>query len=610
MSERVVNVSNRLIKLLVSVGCALVFVGVSLLAISGVQAQSDAPDFVGAKECASCHRNLARDHADSNHALALQEVGRDKDIILGDFSAGDDVRQVQFPGEDAPRAFTADDIAYVIGSGQHAQRYLYEVDRNEFMVLPAEWNVEKGEWQAYTLSATWPSDAYDWEQNCASCHTTGFDVERGRWQDDGVMCESCHGPASNHVDLAQDAGRRPNDEELAAIRGAIYRSADPQVCGQCHSRGESPDGHPYPVGYTPGATLSDFFTLVPTDSADHWWLSGHASQPNMQYNEWLTSTHATSVDDMRKSDYAEAACLNCHSEDARMNAALIAQVESGDRDGTAPDAVTVESAQWGVTCTTCHSEHVDTEEPFNLVMEANALCTSCHTNPPDSTGIHHPVTEMFEGVALVSGIDGVAGTHFSQEDGPRCVTCHMQVVPVGTSSRAAHGFRPILPGESQAVPSACAGCHDDLTTTDLSLLVTDTQAAVRTRLAGALARLGTVQKPEADSEENARYQQVVAALNFVQNDGSLGIHNYKYTDALLSTAEHDLALLSVAGASFAPTEAPAPTATPSSGIVVVRTSADAETVASGIRPMTLIVIGFVIAILLIAAFAFFRKTDG
>ena len=42
----------------------------------------------------------------------------------------------------------------------------------------------------------------------------------------------------------------------------------------------------------------------------------------------------------------------------------------------------------------------------------------------------------------------------------------------------------------------------------------------------------------------ARYQQVVAALNFVQNDGSFGIHNYAYTDALLSAAEQDLALLS------------------------------------------------------------------
>ena len=64
--------SNRLIKFLTALGCTLVFAGVSLLAIGGAQAQSDAPEYVGADECSSCHRNLARDHAESNHALALQ----------------------------------------------------------------------------------------------------------------------------------------------------------------------------------------------------------------------------------------------------------------------------------------------------------------------------------------------------------------------------------------------------------------------------------------------------------------------------------------------------------------------------------------------------------
>ena len=66
-------------------------------------------------------------------------------------------------------------------------------------------------------------------------------------------------------------------------------------------------------------------------------------------------------------------------------------------------------------------------------------------------------------------------------------------------------------------------------------------------------------------------------------------------------------MLSVSGASLVPTEAPAPTATPPGGVVIVRSSAVSDVVPSGVRPMTLIVITFVVAILLIAAFAFFRK---
>ena len=146
---------TSLIKSLAVVGCALVLAGVGLLAFgrTTVYAQDEQPTYVGAKECASCHRSLARDHAETNHALALQEVGRKQEEIIADFSTGDDVRMTQFPDEDAPRPFTADDVAYVVGSGLHVQRYLYEIDRNEYIVLPAEWNVADQKWQRLDLGA-------------------------------------------------------------------------------------------------------------------------------------------------------------------------------------------------------------------------------------------------------------------------------------------------------------------------------------------------------------------------------------------------------------------------------------------------------------------------
>lgn len=602
-----INLGTLWTKLLAVIGCAFLILGIILLMTGKTAAQNDQPEYVGSKECASCHRNLARDHSDSNHALALQEVGRDKDIILADFDLGEDIRQVQFPGEDVSRAFTADDIAYVIGSGRFVQRYLYEVDRNEYQVFPAEWNIINQQWETFRPGDNWPSETFDWAQNCAYCHTTGFNIERGRWEDDGVQCESCHGPASIHVELADDAGRRPSDEELDALRSAIYRSSDPQVCGQCHSQGTGTDNHPYPVGYVPGKNLDDFYELVANDSGDHWWVSGHASQSNMQYNEWFISSHATSLIDLQKSKDAADQCLTCHSQDYRQRANMIAQVEEGEREGQLPDSITVSTAQWGVTCTTCHNQHTDSEEPFNLVQEANQLCINCHTNPQETSSIHHPVKEMFEGAILVQGVDAVSGVHFSAENGPRCATCHMQQISVGTSSRATHRFRPVLPGETEQVSSACSECHEDLTTTDLRLLVEEVQDRVRARLTTALARLGTIQQPDPGTEKSAQYQQAVEAINFVQNDGSLGIHNYAYADDLLQAAEENLSLLSVSGANLSPTEAPAPTVTPSSS--VVREVIREETVSpSGVRPMTIIVIGIVLVSFLIAAVAFFRKS--
>jgi hypothetical protein len=56
-----------------------------------------------------------------------------------------------------------------------------------------------------------------------------------------------------------------------------------------------------------------------------------------------------------------------------------------------------------------------------------------------------------------------------------------------------------------------------------------------------------------------------------------------------------------------PTEGPAPTVTPSEPITSVVTSGG-ETVSSGMRPITWIIIGLVVIILLIAARRFFRKS--
>jgi hypothetical protein len=138
-------------------------------------------------------------------------------------------------------------------------------------------------------------------------------------------------------------------------------------------------------------------------------------------------------------------------------------------------------------------------------------------------------------------------------------------------------------------------------------LVRDTQERVIERLSVAFARLSSVPQPEAGTPEQEQYNAIRAALTFVQNDASLGVHNYDYADSLLTMAERGLSQLSVPGAVLQPTEAPAPTATPSEPATIVVTTGG-ETVSRGIRPVTGLLIGLVIVILLISARKFFRKS--
>lgn len=565
--------------------------------------------YIGAGDCRDCHRSLARDHAQTPHALALQDVSRNRSGILADFSAGEDVRIVQFPGEDAPRPFAENDIVYAVGAGRYVQRYVYRSENGGYTVLPAEWDTATQTWRPYTLADTWPAPEYDWMQNCAGCHTTGLDTERGRWRDDGVQCEACHGPGSLHAKIADDAGRRIDDDERAEIHAAIVMTPDAQVCGQCHSQGSEPDTHyPFSTRYRPGADLLDpaVFQLLAEDDPAAWYETGHGRLNNMQFNEWMASAHARSLETLTKSPDARDECLRCHSGDYVFTERIRAIYADGGLEGEPPAPAALASAGFSLTCVTCHSPHTAVAAEFNLVAAPYDLCTSCHQNTDLIQPVHHPVLEMFEGLPVIDGVEGVPSVHFAAEEGPRCVTCHMPEVPVGGAPLSSHLWQPVVPGAAaDTPPDSCSKCHDTLTTADLQSLVVDTQAAVRSRLTLAWARLGSVAQPEAASESGQKYSRVAAALTFVQNDGSLGVHNYAYVDRLLNDASITLAELSVPGALLQPTEAPAPTATPSEPQPI--SVGLEQPVHTGFRPITIILIGAVVLILLIGSFVILRQ---
>lgn len=574
---------HKLWFLLIS-GCALVIAGFSFLATSPSYAQS-AGDYVGSRECGSCHRDLSRTHALSEHSLTLQDVSDDKDAILASFDSGEDIRTVTFPGDEEARAFTANDVAFTIGTGRYVQRYLYEVDDDEYRVFPAEWNTQTQTWQPFALSSEW-DEAYDWNTNCAACHTTAFNADRGTWRETGVQCEACHGPGVDHVEIVEILDEPIMGEDRVLLENSINSAVDAQVCGQCHSRGETP----YPTGYFPGMDLSETFTLSTADDPVHWWATGHASQANMQYNEWLLGHGGDTITSVMESDYFSPSCLECHSVLYTRNLNFIVNsteddlydaigVNNGDqllaRLEIEPDTVNPDlpllpqilpaliSSSYGenvtlpalaaflagedynpqavgVTCASCHNPHsgVGAEEgavlpEFNLVSEPYALCVTCHSNPDNA--IHHPTQEFYEGITFIDNVEGRPSAHFVAEEGPDCITCHMPSVPVEGATRSSHTMSPILPGEAfniENVEDSCLGCHGDLVNAEsMQALIDAVQTDTVARIERARAAI-TESTPE----------WVTTALDVIEGDGSAGIHNYAYTDALLDAVDAELGL--------------------------------------------------------------------
>lgn len=182
-----------------------------------------APNYVGRNACKECHADLYAAYLGAGHAHALHKV------VDGAAPA--------FPESevaDPPAGFTWDDIQYVIGGYGWMARF---VDKQGYLITGdadalTQYNLanrslktEAG-WVAYHAGEELPFD-------CARCHTTGYVAEGnqdglpgllGVWVEEGVGCENCHGPGSNHVNA-------PYQVSMSVVR-------DSEACGACHRRTE------------------------------------------------------------------------------------------------------------------------------------------------------------------------------------------------------------------------------------------------------------------------------------------------------------------------------------------------------------------------------------
>jgi hypothetical protein len=98
-----------------------------------------------------------------------------------------------------------------------------------------------------------------------------------------------------------------------------------------------------------------------------------------------------------------------------------------------------------------------------------------------------------------------------------------------------HTMQPVFPGEATGDrPDSCTGCHTDLSREYMQRFVEETQS-------GILKRLTEAQGALEDATDVPPW--VLDALQFVSNDGSLGIHNFSYASTLLDTAALELGVV-------------------------------------------------------------------
>lgn len=76
------------------------------------------------------------------------------------------------------------------------------------------------------------------ESRCLNCHTTGFNPRTGKYLEDRVTCESCHGPGAFYAGLMSE-GRARDGAMLARIN--ILKTRSDRVCLNCHKANRHAD---------------------------------------------------------------------------------------------------------------------------------------------------------------------------------------------------------------------------------------------------------------------------------------------------------------------------------------------------------------------------------
>ncbi|MFA4966468.1 MAG: hypothetical protein WC709_12665, partial [Thermoleophilia bacterium] len=343
---------------------------------------------------------------------------------------------------------------------------------------------------------------------------------------------------------------------------------------------QSPGWSPTP---DPAATTAAGLMMYWKDAAGNdlpWQQVGHDGSA-AQYPEWANEGHANSLIDLKEAigDNPPATCLQCHSADYRIAKA-----------GEKPTGL---QAKYGITCVGCHTPHDagtvtgvwDEEFDAQLIGDSRSMCEDCHNASltagqaaAPGTEIHHPMKEMMAGFGAID-VPKIPSVHKG-----KCIQCHMPPTSYSRGSAQLggnHTFTIIEPGvaaEASPIPirtttpspsaspvvttgvmpySACSTCHGRATD-PLATYVQDTieqrQEWTRAEIAliwdeldAGAGRLGYADSTAAHTALMAipagsrtagqtSFLKAFTNVEFVESEGSYGIHNWAYTNAIVNKA--------------------------------------------------------------------------
>ncbi|MEX1097714.1 MAG: cytochrome c3 family protein [Planctomycetales bacterium] len=330
----------------------------------------------------------------------------------------------------------------LLTTGSHRmQTYWVRGDGDSYLVqVPWFYHIAERRWipaeDTFLTPPDEPRSFTVWNTNCIRCHAVnpipGEDLAaqhiRSRTVELGIACESCHGPAEEHIrahsnPLGRYSRRLAARDEAAGDPTIVHpakiaheRSAE--ICGQCHSvfaaayqASSMRDGFRYHAGddISRSRKMVRYGTgdeVAPEDREKYVWL-------DLDYYFWKDGTARAGGDEFN--GLLETACY---------------------QRGT-------------MSCLSCHSMHdSDPQQQIAAGMTGNQACLQCHAEMRDAAALaahtHHPASSA----------------------GSLCYDCHMPHTSYALYS-ATRSHRIDSPSVELSAkfgrPNACNLCHLDQT---------------------------------------------------------------------------------------------------------------------------------------------------
>ncbi len=261
--------------------------------------------FVGSDQCKLCHLEHYDSWKTTLHSRTIQDVAENRDAVIANIDPEvirrdlkKQEKNLKVPLEEIyiPKL---EEIKYTIGI-QWKQQYLVEKNGTLY-IAPLQYNTWDDTWVSYHED-DW--DQRPWAEKCGGCHVMGLDLEKNTFAEARVGCEACHGPGSHHAALPKTA---LFDKRLTIVNPSkLSTGIRTQICGSCHSRGESTKvkGVAWPVEHVAGQALGPYYKLSSYADGDGTFMYPNelAKGHHMQFMDWQKSLHAREG----------VTCTSCH----------------------------------------------------------------------------------------------------------------------------------------------------------------------------------------------------------------------------------------------------------------------------------------------------------